>query len=223
MLNKKYLPKGFDRYQENTNLPSGFTWINPLIKDIPLKDVMQIEFEGLYPNIICGLVEEGYHNFADSKIKEAFIDYTYKVDYFYKNQIHLKTNDLHKYGELKKDINSFYGKLGYYSIIENSPNFPLLITQYLKEYYTDFLDKNAGKILYIDVDTIFYCGSIDMLEINIKHQITPIKYVLFKSIKNYVLFENEFKIKGFRKDDARYAIDLIKSFVRNDKIEELGI
>jgi hypothetical protein len=221
MLNKKYLPKVLNNYSDS--MPSGFTWINPFIKNIPLKDVMKIEFEGLYPNIICGLVKEGYHNFADSKIKKALIDYTEKFDHFYKNQIYLKTNDMNKYKELKKDINAFYGKLGYYSIIENSPNFPLLVTQYLKEYYTDFLDINAGKILYIDVDIIFYCGSINMLDINIKQWITPIKYALFKSIKNYVTFENDFNIKGFKKDDAKDAINLIKSFMRNNKIEELGI
>jgi hypothetical protein len=221
MLNKKYLPKVLNSYSDN--MPSGFTWINPFIKDIPLKDVMQIEFEGLYPNIICGLVKEGYHNFADSKIKEALIDYTEKVDFFYKNRINLKINDLYRYRELKKDINSFYGKLGYYSIVENCPNFPLLVTQYLKEYYTDFLDKNAGKILYIDVDTIFYCGSIDMLEINVKHWTTPIRYALFKSIKNYVTFDNEYNIFGFKKGDAKDAINLIKYFMRNNKIEELGI
>ncbi len=219
-LLKKYLTKINE--SSDGSLPSGFHWMNPYIKDIPLKNVSQLEFESLYPKIICGLVKEGYHELADSKIKKAFILFAEKFDYFNKNKTELKKNS-ENYIELKKDINSFYGKLGYYSAVDSSPNYPQMVTSYIKEYYTDFLDKNAGKILYIDVDTVFYCDSIDVLDIDVLYSTKTYRYAMFNSMKNYVTFEHDYSIFGFRKTDARDAIDVMKTFIRNDKIEKLGI
>ena len=205
----------------NSYQSGGFNWLNPLIKGVPLKEVKQLSFSTLYPNIICGLVESGYHEMASEKLKLGMIEFIEKFDYFSKNRSVLKS-DSEVYKEYKTYINSFYGTLGYMSKIEDV-DFITMVAQYLNAFYNDLLEVNKNKILYIDADTIFYCGELDLLGFNVNYDIEEIPYILIEEKKRYVTKKEDFESKGYRGKNVQSAIDLLKTLVREDKIEKLGI
>ena len=205
----------------NSYQSGGFNWLNPLIKGVPLKEVKQLSFSTLYPNIICGLVESGYHEMASEKLKLGMIEFNQKFDYFSKNRSVLKS-DSEVYKEYKTYINSFYGTLGYMSKIEDV-DFITMVAQYLNAFYNDLLEVNKNKILYIDTDTIFYCGELDLLGFNVNYDIEEIPYILIEEKKRYVTKKEDFESKGYRGKNVQRAIDLLKTLVREDKIEKLGI
>ena len=205
----------------NSYQSGGFIWLNPLIKGVPVKEVKQISFSSLYPNIICGLVESGYHEMASEKVKLGMIEFNQKFDYFSKNRSVLKS-DSEVYKEYKTYINSFYGTLGYMSKIEDV-DFITMVAQYLNAFYNDLLEVNKNKILYIDTDTIFYCGELDLLGFNVNYDIEEIPYILIEEKKRYVIKKEDFESKGYRGKNIQSAIDLLKTLVREDKIEKLGI
>ena len=205
----------------NSYQSGGFNWLNPLIKGVPLKEVKQLSFSTLYPNIICGLVESGYHEMASEKLKLGMIEINQKFDYFSKNRSVLKS-DSEVYKEYKTYINSFYGTLGYMSKIEDV-DFITMVAQYLNAFYNDLLEVNKNKILYIDTDTIFYCGELDLLGFNVNYDIEEIPYILIEEKKRYVTKKEDFESKGYRGKNVQSAIDLLKTLVREDKIEKLGI
>ena len=208
----------------NSYQSGGFNWLNPLIKGVPMKEVKQISFSSLYPNIICGLVESGYHEMASEKLKLGMIEFNQKFDYFSKNRSVLKS-DSEVYKEYKTYINSFYGTLGYMSKIEDV-DFITMVAQYLNAFYNDLLEVNKNKILYIDTDTIFYCGELDLLGFNVNYDIEEIPYILIEEKKRYVIKKEDFESKGYRGykgKNVQSAIDLLKTLVREDKIEKLGI
>lgn len=218
-LIEKYLSK-----VDLNNIKSygGYNWINPYVKEIPLKNVSQLSFNSLYPNIICGMVESGVHNTAKESVKKSLESFKESFEYFSTNRISLKLNNPEKYTELKKGINGFYGKLGFLSNTDMAPNYPGFVTEYLKHYYDDLLKQNQNIILYIDTDTVFYAGEIDLLEFNIPYDIENVEYIMFSKIKQYVMLKSEIMTRGYHKD-AQEAIDVLKRYIRNDKIEELGI
>ena len=205
----------------NSYQSGGFNWLNPLIKGVPLKEVKQLSFSTLYTNIICGLVESGYHEMASEKVKLGMIEFNQKFDYFSKNRSVLKS-DSEVYKEYKTYINSFYGTLGYMSKIEDV-DFITMVAQYLNAFYNDLLEVNKNKILYIDTDTIFYCGELDLLGFNVNYDIEEIPYILIEEKKRYVTKKEDFESKGYRGKNVQSAIDLLKTLVREDKIEKLGI
>jgi hypothetical protein len=68
--------KLLEKYQskvdiENIKTYGGYNYINPYIKEVPLKNVMQLSFNSLYPNIICGIVEAGIHESAKDGVKKS--------------------------------------------------------------------------------------------------------------------------------------------------------
>ena len=205
----------------NSYQSGGFNWLNPLIKGVPMKDVKQLSFSSLYPNIICGLVESGYHEMASEKLKLGMIEFIEKFDYFSKNKLVIKS-DTNLYKEYKTYINSFYGTLGYMSKVEEI-DFITMVAQYLNAFYNDLLEVNKNKILYIDTDTIFYCGELDLLEFNVNYDIEEIPYILIEELKRYVIKKEDFESKGYKGKNVQSAIDLLKTLVREDKIEKLGI
>ena len=205
----------------NSYQSGGFNWLNPLIKGVPLKEVKQLSFSTLYPNIICGLVESGYHEMASEKLKLGMIEFIEKFDYFSKNRSVLKS-DSEVYKEYKTYINSFYGTLGYMSKVEEI-DFITMVAQYLNAFYNDLLEVNKNKILYIDADTIFYCGELDLLGFNVNYDIEEIPYILIEEKKRYVTKKEDFESKGYRGKNVQSAIDLLKTLVREDKIEKLGL
>ena len=205
----------------NSYQSGGFNWLNPLIKGVPMKEVKQISFSSLYPNIICGLVESGYHEMASERVKLGMIEFIEKFDYFSKNKLVIKS-DTNLYKEYKTYINSFYGTLGYMSKVEDV-DFITMVAQYLNAFYNDLLEVNKNKILYIDTDTIFYCGELDLLGFNVNYDIEEIPYILIEELKRYVIKKEDFESKGYRGKNIQSAIDLLKTLVREDKIEKLGI
>jgi hypothetical protein len=205
----------------NSYQSGGFNWLNPLIKGVPMKEVKQLSFSSLYPNIICGLVESGYHEMASEKLKLGMIEFIEKFDYFSKNKLVIKS-DTNLYKEYKTYINSFYGTLGYMSKVEEI-DFITMVAQYLNAFYNDLLEVNKNKILYIDTDTIFYCGELDLLGFNVNYDIEEIPYILIEELKRYVIKKEDFESKGYRGKNIQSAIDLLKTLVREDKIEKLGI
>ena len=205
----------------NSYQSGGFNWLNPLIKGVPMKEVKQLSFSSLYPNIICGLVESGYHEMASEKLKLGMIEFIEKFDYFSKNKLVIKS-DTNLYKEYKTYINSFYGTLGYMSKVEEI-DFITMVAQYLNAFYNDLLEVNKNKILYIDADTIFYCGELDLLGFNVNYDIEEIPYILIEEKKRYVTKKEDFESKGYRGKNVQSAIDLLKTLVREDKIEKLGL
>jgi len=205
----------------NSYQSGGFNWLNPLIKGVPMKEVKQLSFSSLYPNIICGLVESGYHEMASEKLKLGMIEFIEKFDYFSKNKLVIKS-DTNLYKEYKTYINSFYGTLGYMSKVEEI-DFITMVAQYLNAFYNDLLEVNKNKILYIDTDTIFYCGELDLLGFNVNYDIEEIPYILIEELKRYVIKKEDFESKGYRGKNIQSAIDLLKTLIREDKIEKLGI
>jgi hypothetical protein len=205
----------------NSYQSGGFNWLNPLIKGVPMKEVKQLSFSSLYPNIICGLVESGYHEMASEKLKLGMIEFIEKFDHFSKNKLVIKS-DTNLYKEYKTYINSFYGTLGYMSKVEEI-DFITMVAQYLNAFYNDLLAVNKNKILYIDTDTIFYCGELDLLGFNVNYDIEEIPYILIEELKRYVIKKEDFESKGYRGKNIQSAIDLLKTLIREDKIEKLGI
>lgn len=219
--------KLLDKYLSKIDLDNiknyaGYNWINPYIKEVPLKNVLQLSFNSLYPNIICGIVEAGVHKSAKESVKKSLESFKESFEFFNTNKGSLKLNDPDKYLDQKKNINSFYGKLGFLSNTGMSPNYSGFVTEYLRHYYDDLLKKNQSVILYIDTDTIFYAGDIDLLGFNIPFDIEHVEYIMFSEKKKYVMQKNEIVTRGHHKN-AQEAIDVLKRYIRNDKIEELGI
>ena len=222
LLDKYKKAIGNPDYQfTNSYQGGGFNWLNPLIKGVPMKEVKQLSFSSLYPNIICGLVESGYHEMASERVKLGMIEFIEKFDYFSKNKLVIKS-DTNLYKEYKTYINSFYGTLGYMSKVEDV-DFITMVAQYLNAFYNDLLEVNKNKILYIDTDTIFYCGELDLLGFNVNYDIEEIPYILIEELKRYVIKKEDFESKGYRGKNVQSAIDLLKTLVREDKIEKLGI
>lgn len=223
--------KLIDKYLSKIDLSNlknygGYNWINPYIKEVPLKNVMQLSFNSLYPNIICGIVDSGLHDkdIGASKdgLKKSLETFKETFEYYCNNRVSLKINNPEKYQELKKNINSFYGQLGFLSKTDMAPNYPGFVTEYLRHYLDDLLSKNSGMILYIDTDRIFYVGEIDLLKFNIPYDIEQIDYIMFSEKKRYVMQKDEIITRGYHKN-AQEAIDILRRYIRNDKIEELGI
>jgi len=219
----RLLDKYLDKIDiENIKNYGGYNYIKPNIKELPLKNVMQLSFNSLYPNILCGMVEAGIHNNAKESVKKSLESFKDNFEYFNSNRQNLKINSPEKYVELKTSINSFYGKLGFLSNTDMAPNYPGFVTEYLRHYYDDLYLKNSHIILYIDTDTIFFAGELDLLGFNIPFDIENIDYIMFSAKKKYVMLKNEIITNGYHKN-AQEAIDILKGYIRNDKIEELGI
>ena len=71
---------------------------------------MQLSFNSLYPNIICGMVEAGIHKTAKENVQKSLESFKESFEYFDLNKRNLKLNDPDKYLEQKKNINSIkYG------------------------------------------------------------------------------------------------------------------
>jgi DNA polymerase elongation subunit (family B) len=207
---------------DNIKNYAGYNYINPLIKDVPLKNVMQLNFNSLYPNIICGLVEAGFHKDSKESVKKSLEGFKDNFEYFDSNKRNLKLNEPEKYKELKTSINSFYGKLGFLSNANMAPNYPGFVTEYMRYYYDDLLKRNQNIILHIDTDTVFYAGEIDLLGFNVPYDIESIDYIMFSEKKKYVMLKSEIVTRGYHKN-TQEAIDILKRYIRNDKIEDLGI
>jgi hypothetical protein len=209
----KYL-KGIDF---NLKFSGGFLYLNPNIQDIPLKSVKQLQFNSLYPQLIVEISKLDY-NFNNDQKTQVEIDKFIKTwNYFQDNKLDIRSNDPEKYVSIKTEINRFYGKIS-----KTTPQYPQIISAYLNNYYRDLLKVNGQKILYIDTDTIFFIDEIDLLEFDISHDIMDVEYILFLENKRYIMKKTEIQTRGGGKN-FQEAIDVLKRFIRDDKIKELGL
>lgn len=216
-LESKYLSK-IDL--DNIKNVGGFNWLCPLAKGVCLKNIKQIQFRGLYSNIICGIVDSGLHKKANDGLQKSLESFKNKYEYFEKNRSTIKL-DPQKYKNYKTSINSFYGTLGFLSKTYKSPNYSGFVTEYLTYYYDELLEKN-NSILYIDTDTIFYAGEIDLLGIDVSYSTDSIDYILFDSVKRYTMLKEEIITRGLFKD-PKEAISLLRTYIRQDKLEQLDL
>jgi hypothetical protein len=200
----------------NTKFTGGFLYLNPDIKDIPLKSVKQLQFNSLYPQLIVEISKLDF-NFNDQKNKNEIDKFIKTWNYFQDNKLDIRHNEPEKYVSIKTEINRFYGKIS-----KTTPQYSQIISTYLNNYYGDLLEVNGQKILYIDTDTIFFINDIDLLEFDISHDIMDIEYILFLENKRYILKKTEIQTRGGGKN-FQEAIDLLKRFIRDDKIKELGL
>lgn len=218
---------------ENIKICGGFNYLNPFIKDVALKNVNELSFNSLYPNIICGIVEAGLHNNlkdvepppgfpTTSGIIKKLVEFKEKFEAFQRNRVDLKKNSPYRYAEIKAEINKFYGEL-YYMFPNDKKNYAFIVTEYLKNYYEDLLECNPNTILYIDTDTIYYTGEINLLDFNIPFEIENIDYIMFSDKKKYAMSKNNIMVtKGYHKNKgAQDAIIFLKKHIRNDKLEDL--
>lgn len=75
----------------------------------------------------------------------------------------------------------------------------------------ELMEKNSN-IIYIDTDSIYYTGEIDLLDIELKYEIEKLCYFFIFAKKKIIRFYNngEFKIKGFSSKHKYYDIDGIR-------------
>ena len=235
----KLLDKYFAKIDfTSKNLDGGFFWMNSEIKNKPLKDIKKIDFNSLYANITTGLVNRGIHLSERDSVKISLDGFKDLFESFESDKHTLKVNNPSRYGELKASINSFIGSLFFLSRTEMSLNYSSFITQYLKYFYQDLLENNKN-ILYIDTDSIFYSGEIDLLDFNVDYTQEKFEYILFVEERRYVTYTKgiyktfgswskkkyeSFEVQLRRSSSVeKEAIDLLKRYIRENKIEVLGI
>ena len=206
---------------------TGFNWLNSNIAQIPQSGVKKLEFSHLYPTLITGLIELDWHKNTKESVRLTFDGFRDFFNKFQKNMDVIK-KDKALYKEYKTKANSFYGKLDLMSLFGHSPNYSGYLSQYVKFYYTDLIEKNKDKILYIDTDQIFYKGEIDLLDFPTPYEIKNIDYILFAGKKKFVyLKEDKISIFGekyqWSEVESNNCVKRLKSFVRQDKINKLGV
>ena len=137
-------------YIERLKKLEGLTFNNWFIKDKRIhhigdfsrgnlyEDVVQIDFNALYPSILIGLFEA---DLLEEKWKED-ID---RVKWFLKNRKELKllSKVSGEYEKWKIHCNSLYTKI-------QSP----YVVEYMNIFYSDLIDKYGNLIIYIDVDLL---------------------------------------------------------------------
>jgi len=207
----------------------GYSWINNEILKVPLKNIKKLEFNSLYANIVSGLVDREVHIDEKDSIKITMSNFRDQFNYFEKNKSELKWQNPLKYKDLKTNINSFYGQLGFLSRTNMSKNYPGFVSQYLRYFYDDLLEHNRDNIVYIDTDDIYYIDDINLLDNNIEYTTENIDYAIFFDFKNFVLMQNGIISNGplhrssKKVKDKDEQISILKRYIRQDKIETIGI
>jgi DNA polymerase elongation subunit (family B) len=206
---------------DNLEKKAGFNYLNPNFKDIVLKNVIELSFTSLYPNIICGIANSPLYYHASPKFQRELQTFQNTLSYFNKNRYRLKISDPPRYKQLKTDVNSFYSNLQYYHKFLKEKDYASFVTCYLRNFYTHLLKENAN-IIYIDTDIIYYIDSINLLGFDNPNTQENCEYIMFEGLKKYVMKKEEIVAKGYLKN-AQEALDVFKKYIRNEKIESLGL
>ena len=196
-------------------------YLNEDCKDILLEDLIRIDFNNLYPNIILGLYNEGLIDTkweSDIKQLKSFLE---NVD-----ELKKKTKEFigKPYDDLQNSILGSYkaGRIhanGLYAKIK-SP----LVVEYLDLIYTDIIEKYADDIVYIDVDMIICKKDIDISNIPAKSEISKVEYFYIENKKRYILFYNgQLETKGRSKFNKEDLLQLVKSEIRTRRLNKIGI
>ena len=186
-------------------------WLNSDCKDILLEDLVRIDFNNLYPNIIVGLYNEG------------LIDTKWESDI---NQLKLFLENIEKWKKMSTDVDHLVYKTGrthanlLYGKIKSS-----LIDEYLHLVYTDLIEKYRDDIVYIDVDMIICKSDIDISTIpSIRYEVSKLEYFYIESLKKYIIFANgQLETKGHSKFTNKDLLQLVKSEIRQRRLNKIGI
>jgi hypothetical protein len=188
-------------------------YLNKDCKDILLEDLIKIDFNSLYPNIILGLYNEGLIDTKwDSDMK--------KLKSFLENIVELKKKSQPPYPEDplsyklgRIHANELYGKI-------RSP----LVVEYLHLIYSDIIKEYSEDIVYIDVDMIICKGDIDISKIPVKSEVSKIEYFYIENQVKYITFANgQLETRGHSKFTNDDLLQLIKREIRTRRLNKLGI
>ena len=196
-------------------------WLNPNCKDILLEDLVRIDFNNLYPNIIVGLYNEGlidkeWEN--DIRQLKSFLDNVDELkkktkEFIGKPYDDLQNSILGSYKAGRIHANSLYGKI-------KSP----LVVEYLHLVYTDIIEKYGDDIVYIDCDMIICKRDIDISNIPTKSEMSKLEYFYIESLKKYILFYNgQLETKGHSKFTKEDLLQLVKGEIRQRRLNKLEV
>lgn len=216
-------------YIERLKKLEGLTFNNWVIKDKTIhhigdfsrgnlyEDVVQIDFNALYPSILIGLFEA---DLLEEKWKEDIE----RVKWFLKNRKDLKllSNASDEYQKWKVHCNSLYTKI-------QSP----YVVEYMNLFYSDLIDKYGDVIIYIDVDLLilkikkseFQTKEIIKELSDFSYDVTFINYFYAEELKTYVKQDEhgEISVQGYTEPKREKLEALIKTEIRRRKLDNLGI
>lgn len=211
-MNKKYLdiikiPSSSETYR------GGYCNLNDEFKDIIIENVNIIDFESLYPTILVGLYDNGLVGIEKNVIE--------KLRYFLLNKKILIKEDISLYGEYKIFSNGLYGKI--------DKKYQKLISDYAYEMMLDIHNNNYSKIIYIDVDSIYYKGNVDISEYTggLKYSVSNIEYFSIFGRKKYISYNlGQIKKSGYYSGhhQSQTISNIIGNMVeksRNKKINQI--
>jgi len=193
------------------HIKKNILYVNDEYKKILLDDLIKVDINSLYPNILIGLFNVGL---IDKKWEKDIN----KTEWFLKNRSKLKLGNNSDYLKYKIHTNSLYNKIG-------TP----LVVEYLHLFYSDLIEKYKNDIIYIDVDMIILKegASIDSdLEMmNFDFHFSPIDEFYIENKKRYFIYsEGELTYKGFRPGLKRdMLLREIKSEIRNKRLNKILI
>ena len=188
-------------------------YLNEDCRDILLEDLIRIDFYNLYPNIILGLYNEGLIDTkweSDIKQLKSFLE---NIEELKKKSLSPYPEDPLSYKAGRIHANGLYAKI-------KSP----LVAEYLHLVYTDIIEKYADDIVYIDVDMIICKKDIDISNIPAKYEMYKVEYFYIENLKKYIIFaDGQLETKGRSKFDKEDLLQLIKSEIRQRRLNKIGI
>ena len=214
------LPKDlkFDTFEF---IKKNILYLNEDCKNVLIEDLIRIDFNNLYPNIILGLYNEGLIDTkweSDIKQLKSFLENVDELKRTTKELIGKPYDDLQdsilsSYKSGRIHANGLYGKI-------KSP----LVVEYLHLIYTDIIEKYKDDIVYIDVDMIICKKDIDISNIPAKSEMSKLEYFYIENKKRYILFYNgQLETKGHSKFTNMDLLQLVKSEIRTRRLNKIGI
>lgn len=218
--------KKVDKYLEDLIVDSdinsgGIIMLNKDITHKIIEDVNEISLLILYPTLLVKFYEAGVFERNGIDINKGIIDRVKHFFYIRKNRFSQLDNS--EYTELKIWVNSLYNN----ELRDHTDFIFDLYKQYMEKVWSDFIADNPYNWLYIDTDTSFFSGgpkSLDIFkEIGLEYSVTHHEFFYIERTKRYVITDSDnITIRGHRfKPDE--VISIMKSKMRNKKIEQLGI
>lgn len=189
-------------------------YLNEDCKDILLEDLVRIDFNNLYPNIIVGIYNEGLIDTkweSDIKQLKSFLE---NIEELKKKSLSPYPEDPLSYKAGRTHANALYAKI-------KSP----LVVEYLHLVYTDLIEKYGDDIVYIDVDMIICKKDIDITTIpSNRYEVSKLEYFYIESLKKYIIFANgQLETKGHSKFTNKDLLQLVKSEIRQRRLNKMGI
>lgn len=183
------------------------------------KNLVQIDFNSLYPHILIQMYDEGLLPLEKDNIDN--------IRYLIENREEIKKNESNYY-QLKVTVNSYWANLYRRDITKAN-----IVVEYLTKFYNELLYKHNDNIIYIDADMIIIEKLDNIIEkieeLNVPYNITDINYLYLMSKKRYAYTDNNGRIiiKGYSPSRDHKNIQelesMIKSHIREDKLIELGV